>query len=151
MSEEPKIGHLHDLIPKNLDDIIRTSRDKCRLSFATAEELSALECEFPSAGAGPVRHTLKNWNILMVHAAVGGSVQSIPKLLGNVQETGQCWITSTVTAVDSQAGLIRTENSVYRVVGARSFEPDKHLLIHICGWLNQLGVGRLLGVPGFLY
>ncbi len=151
MSEEPKIFHLHDQIPKDLDDIIRSHRDKCRLAFATAEELDALECEIPSASVGPVRHTLKDWNILMVHAVAGESVQSIPKLLGSVQETGQCWITSTVVAVDRQAGLVRTENSVYRVVGHRSFDPDTHLLLHVCVWLNQRGVGRLLGVPGFFY
>ena len=151
MSEESTTFHLRDLIPANLDDIIRAHRDKCQLAFATDEELSALECEFSSAGPGPVRHTLKNWNILMVHAAVGGSVQSIPKLLGNVQETGQCWITSTVKGIDSRAGLVQTENSVYRVVGPRSSEPDTHLLLHVCVWLNQQGVGRFLGVPEFFY
>ena len=151
MSEEPKTQHLQDLIPKNLDDIIRANRDKCRLAFATDEELSALEREFPSEAVSPVRHALKEWNVLMIHVTVDGSVQSIPKLLGNVQETGQSWITSTVTAVDSQVGLVRTENSVYRVAGPRSTEPDTHLLLHVCVWLNQQGAGRYLGVPEFFY
>lgn len=151
MSEEPKTQHLQDLIPKNLDDVIRANRDKCRLAFATDEELSALEREFPSEAVGPVRHALKEWNILMIHVMVDGSVQSIPKLLGNVQETGQCWITSSVTAVDSHAGLVRTENSLYRIVGPRSTEPDMHLLLHVCVWLNQQGAGRYLGVPEFFY
>lgn len=151
MSEEPETQRLQDLIPQNLDDIIRANRDKCQLAFATDEELSALEREFPGAAVGQVRHTLKEWNILMIHVTVDGSLKSIPKLLGNVQETGQCWITSTVTAFDSQAGLVRTENSLYRIVGPRSAEPDMHLLLHICVWLNQQGAGRYLGVPEFFY
>lgn len=143
--------HINDLIPKNLDDIIRANRDKCRLAFATDEELNALEREFHSSAVDPIRLILKEWNILMIHVTVDGSVQSIPKLLGNVHETGQCWMTSTVTAVDRQAGLIRTENSVYRVSGPRFHEPDRHLLLHVCVWLNQRGVGRHFGVPDFFY
>lgn len=151
MSEEPETQHLQDLIPKNLGDIIRANRDKCRLAFATDEELSALEREFPRTAGGQVRQTLKEWNILMIHVTVDGSVLSKPKLLGNVQETGQCWITSTVVAIDTHAGLVRTENSLYQVAGPRFPEPDRHLLLHVCIWLNQRGVGPLLGVPGFFY
>lgn len=151
MAQNSTPTHISDLIPKNLDDIIRTNRDKCRLAFATDEELNALEREFPSSAVNPIRHMLKDWNVLMIHVTVDGSVQSIPKLLGHVRETGQCWMTSTVTAVDSQAGLIRTENSVYRVTGPRSLEPDMHLLLHVCVWLNQRGVGRHFGVPEFFY
>lgn len=151
MSEEPMEQGLQELIPKDVDDIIRANRDRCRLAFATDEELNELEREYPGSGAGPVRHTLNGWNILMIHVVVDGSMQSIPKLLGNVQETGQCWITSTVTAVDSQAGLVRTENSVYRVAGPRSAEPDMHLLLHVCVWLNQQGLGRYFGIPEFFY
>lgn len=58
----------------------------------------------------------------MIHVVVDGSMQSIPKLLGKQDSAG-----STVTAVDSQAGLVRTKNSVYRVVGPRSAEPDMQL------------------------
>lgn len=151
MSEEPLEQRLQELIPKDVDDIIQANRDRCRLAFATDEELNELVREYPGSGAGPVRHTLNGWNILMIHVVVDGSMQSIPKLLGNVQETGQCWITSTVTAVDSQAGLVRTENSVYRVVGPRSAEPDMHLLLHVCVWLNQQGLGRYFGIPEFFY
>ena len=151
MSEVSLEQRLQELVPKNLDDIVRANRDECRLAFATDVELNALEHEFPGATSSPVRHTLKDWNILMIHVPVDGSLKSIPRLLGNVEETGQCWITSTVTALDSRAGLIRTGNSIYRVAGPRSPEPDMHLLLHICVWLNQRGVGRYFGVPGFFY
>lgn len=151
MSQDSTLTHINDLIPKNLDDIIRANRDKCRLAFATDEERQALERDLSSATAGKIRHTLKGWHILMVHVTSGGTEKSLPKLLGSVSETGQPWVTSTIKRIDTQAGLIQTENSVYRVVGPRNSEPDKHLLLHICVWLNQRGLGHYLGVPEFFY
>lgn len=149
MSEDPKVFHLQDLLPQSLDEIVRTNRDKFRLSFATAEEIKSLERFVPAGGL--VRNTLEGWNILMMHATTGGKTQSVPKLLGSVQGTGQCWITSTVTAIDSDTGLVQTENSLYRIVGPRSFEPSVHLLLHVCVFLNQRGVGHYLGIPEFSY
>lgn len=152
MSEEPIGQHLTARIPENLDDIVRSNRDKCRLAFATDEEFSSLQCEQHSSVGGPVRHTLQDWNILMIHVTSGGSlVKSFPKLIGSVQATGQAWITSTVTGIDSRANFVKTQNSVYRVTGPRVFEPDMHLLLHVCVWLNQNGAGSYLGVPEFFY
>ncbi len=151
MAQNSKPTHINDLIPKNLDDIVRANRDKCRLALATDEERHALERDLSSGATGKIHHTLKGWNILMIHVTTGGASTSLPKLLGSVNETGQCWITSTVKGIDTRAGLVETENSVYRVVGQRESEPDRHLLLHICAWLNQRGLGRYLGVPGFFY
>lgn len=151
MSQDSALTHINDLIPKNLDDIIRANRDKCRLAIATDEERQALDRDLQNAGARKARHTLRGWNILMIHVTTGGTSTSLPKLLGSVNETGQCWITSTVKGIDTRAGLVETENSIYRVVGPRNSEPDRHLLLHICVWLNQRGLGHYLGVPEFFY
>jgi hypothetical protein len=147
MSEDKQVFHLQDLVPKSLDDIVRANRDKFRLAFATDEEMKSLERDIPSGG--PVRHTLDGWNVLMMHATAGGKVLSVPKLLGSVEGTGQCWITSTVKGIDLDTGLVQTENSIYCVVGPRLFEPSMHLLIHVCVFLNQRGVGPFLGIPAF--
>lgn len=149
MSEDKQVFHLQDLVPKSLDDIVRANRDKLRLAFATDEEMKSLERGVPAGGL--VRHTLEGWNILMMHATAGGKTQSVAKLLGSVEGTGQCWLTSTVKGIDLATGLVQTENSTYRVVGPRSFEPSVHLLIHVCVFLNQRGVGPLLGIPAFFY
>lgn len=151
MSQDGAPKHINDLIPKNLDDIIRSNRDKFRLAFATDEERHELERDLPSAASGRIRHTLKGWNILMVHVTAGGIEKSLPKLLGSVSETGQPWVTSTIKTIDTHAGLVQTENSVYRVIGPRISEPDRHLLLHICVWLNQRGLGHYLGVSEFFY
>jgi len=149
MSEEPVEPHLTALIPENLDEIVRANRDKFQLAFATEDEMKSLERDIPSGG--PVRHTLEGWNVLMMHATAGGKVRSVPKLLGSVEGTGQCWITSTIKAIDLDTGLVQTENSLYRVAGARLFEPSVHLLLHVCVYLNQCGAGRYLGIPEFFY
>lgn len=151
MSQDSSLTHINDLIPKNVDDIIRANREKFRLAFASDEERQELERNLPSAVAGEVRHTLKGWNILMVHVTAGGIEKSLPKLLGSVSETGQPWVTSTIKTINTHAGLVQTENSVYRVVGPRNSEPDRHLLLHICAWLNQRGLGHYLDVPEFFY
>ena len=49
---------------------------------------------------------LEGWNVLMMHATAGGKTKSVPKLLGSVQGTGQSWITSTIKAIDIDAGLV---------------------------------------------
>lgn len=149
MSEDPKVFHLQDLVPKSLDEIVRANRDKFRLAFSTEEEMKSLERDIPPGG--PVRHTLEGWNVLMMHATAGGKVQSVPKLLGSVEGTGECWITSTIKGIDLNTGVVHTENSIYRVAGPRSFEPSMHLLIHVCVFLNQRGVGPFLGIPAFFY
>jgi len=149
MSDDPEVFHLQDLIPKSLDDVVRANRDKFRLAFATDEEMQSLERGI--SGDRPARHAIEGWNILMMHATTGGKTQSVAKLLGTVEGSGQCWITSTVKAIDRETGLVQTENTFYRIVGPRSFEPSAPLLLHVCVFLNQRGAGPFLGVPGFFY
>lgn len=151
MTETSGTQNLLDLIPKDIDDIIRTNRDRLQLAFASKAELGGLEQPILDTSTGAVRHNVQNWNILMVYQTIDGSRKSLPVLLGNVVETGQCWITSGVTAINGRAGLVRTANSLYRIVGRRNPAPDSHLLMHICIWLNQRGVGPYYGVPGFFY
>ena len=149
MSDDPEVFHLLDLIPKSLDEVVRANRDKFRLAFATDEEMQLLERGI--SGDRPALHAIAGWNILMMHATTGAKTQSVPKLLGTVEGSGQCWITSTVKAVDRETGLVQTENSIYGVVGPRSFEPSAHLLLHVCVFLNQRGAGPFLGIPAFFY
>lgn len=151
MTETSGTQNLLDLIPKNIDDIIRVNRDRLRLAFATEVELDGLEQPLPGPSPGAVRHRLQDWNILVIHQTIGESRKSLPVLLGHVVETGECWVTSAVTAIDSHTGLVRTANSLYGIVGHRNPTPDSHLLMHICVWLNQRGIGPYYGVPGFFY
>jgi len=149
MDEQSSVTNLRDFIPNSVDDIVRAHRDECRLAWATNEELERRKADLQSADA-TVRGTICNWNVLMFHLTLQGRATSVLFLVGTVQDT-QPWITSAVEAVDLAAALVKTKNSLYRVVGPREPEPDTHTLIHICVWLNDRGLGPYFGVPGFFY
>lgn len=150
MDEQSSVTNLRDFIPNSVDDIVRAHRDECRLEWATNEELERRKADLQRVDA-TVRGTICNWNVLMFHLTLQGRATSAPFIVGTVQDTRQPWITSAVEAVDLAAGLVKTKNSLYRVVGPREPEPDTHTLIHICVWLNDRGLGPYFGVPGFFY
>lgn len=150
MDDQSGVTTLGEFIPKSVDEIVRARRDECRLAWATDEELERHKGDLQKADAA-VRSTLCNWNILMFHVIHAGGTTSVPFLVGTRLDTGQPRITSAVKAVDLTAGLVKTLNSLYRVVGPSDPEPDTHTLIHICVWLNASGVGPDLGVPGFFH
>lgn len=107
---------LQSLIPKTLDDVFRANREIGQLTLATDAELTQMKGFVEDAG---IRHTLTDWQILSVRLHIDGQVQVSPRLVGSVQETGQFWMTSYVLSVDLEQGLIKTRNSVYRVIGHR--------------------------------
>lgn len=150
MDENNVVTHLRDFIPKSVDDIVRAHRDECQLAWATDDELEHCTSDLQTPGA-TVRHVIRDWNVLVVHLALKGAETSVPFLAGTVQDTRQPWITSAVAAVDIAAGLVKTRNSLYRIVGPRDPAPDVHTLMHICVWLNSRGLGQYFGVPGFFY
>ena len=68
-------------------------------------------------------------------------------LFGTHVEKGGTYSTSSLVARRGNRFLTRS-GSIYEVVGEPSLEPD---LPYVCGWLNYLGVGEVLGVlPIFL-
>lgn len=148
MATDSSNDYLKNLVPKSLDDIFRKNRDKGRLALATNEELDKLESKIAYM---PIRHKITHWQIFMIHITEESGVQiSSPRLIGKVEETGQSWITSHVTKIDTSNGLIETTNSCYQVIGSRVDEADLDLL-HICVTLNQWGIGSSFGVPEFFY
>lgn len=96
-------------------------------------------------------HVISHWQIVVFHLSdPDGTTIISPRLVGRVLETGQPWITSQVTGIDEEAGLVRTRNSIYRIHGPRVEESELDLL-HICVSLNTWGVGKLFGIAPFFY
>jgi hypothetical protein len=55
---------LEQVLPKTLDEIIRTNRDRAQLYFSTSDELDPLH----SPGAfGPVTGQISNWAFITFH------------------------------------------------------------------------------------
>ncbi|MDP2024752.1 hypothetical protein [Sulfuriferula sp.] len=148
MTQDSFAQALEKLIPKSLDDVIRKNREKFRLALATEDELVKLEANVPDS---PVRYTLTDWQVIMLHATLEDRAKiASPRLAGRVEATGESWITSNVVGIDRGKGLVQTANSMYRVIGPR-VEEDKIDLLNICVALHQWGLGSSFGVPEFFY
>jgi hypothetical protein len=138
---------LEKLVPKSLDEIFRVNRDKGQLSLASDAELAQLTAPVDDTG---VRHTLTDWQILMLRVQAPGETVLSPRLTGKILESGLFWMTSHVLHVDPGRRLVKTRNSTYRVVGDRVNE-DKLDLISICATLNTWGIGQCFAVPPFFF
>lgn len=147
MTEETIEQQLKNMLPQDLDDIVRENRDELRLALATEAELKALETTIAEA---PIRHQLTHWNILMLHVSSGGNQVSSPRLIGRTHESGESWITSHVVGIDTEHGLVQTKRSLYRIMGPRADEKDTDLL-RICAALHEWGLGTRFGVPPIFY
>lgn len=141
MSTESQI---EKLIPKSLAEV--TTTDQFQLALATADEISNLEAAVPES---TIRETLTNWQLVVLHAAKSDGTRAISPRLVGVTLTGESWMTSHVTALDSGRGLVQTANSVYRVLGPKCTEEELDYP-YICATLHSWGLGRF-GVPHFFF
>lgn len=133
-------------MPKSLDDIIRTRRDRASLRLSTADEIAALAT--PLSTDHPPKGEIDDWRLITLLVVD----KPLVFLVGNNEQKN--WMTSLVTGVDLQAGLLSTKSgSVYRMIGeASDGEPPMQHLLHICAVLHQWGgIGQMYGVPYVFY
>ena len=138
---------IDDMIPRSLDDVIRTNRNLAELRLASDQELSAIVGKINAATPKDeisnyrfVSLVLKNPDVVSVH------------LLGTCS-SGSSWVTSQVTVLEPERGYALTRSgSLYKLLGSPAHdEPDRDDLICLCAILNQWGIGPRLGVPAFFY
>lgn len=140
-------GMLAELMPRNLDGVIRKQRDRVALGLATEVELQALAARIPD---GQLKDIIDDWRLVSLRDLNAGVAHVI--LLGYSQFEATPWTTSAVTALDQAAGLVRTRSgSLYSLGVHGEGEPDSQQLIHLCATLHHWGSGPLLGVPHFFY
>ena len=141
-ADDPLKQALQELIPKSLDDVIRSNRDKAKLYLSTDAELDALRAPVPP---GPLTGTLSAWAFITMFVTDPGV--AMVNLTGFNEARNSSWMTSQVMAIDGEMVLTRS-GSHYRLEGERSDILD---LPFICATLNGWGVGRILGVPHFFF
>ena len=142
---------ISDLIPKSLDNIIRARRDKYALRLTMFADFEGLPHLVEAMGGiqRNVKGELTAWQIICFEDI---KKQSEDRLFLIGYKNGGVFMTSPVKSVDFKNGMLLTENSLYRLIGAEARgEPDTDLLIHICTTFNAWGVGQHLGVPQFFY
>jgi hypothetical protein len=133
---------LKQLLPKSLDDIIRTNRDKVQLYFSRDDEIEALRRPLLD---GQIKAQVSDWAFITLHFSE--SQDSLTYLVG-FNQTAHCgWMTSFVTGIGH--GMVTTKSgSIYELVGASTQDVD---LVHICATLHKWGVGQSLVVPHIFY
>lgn len=136
------VQQLEQMIPKSLDDIIRTKRDQVKAYLTTTAEIEALKGIVPIQF---VKGELSNWAFITFFLTKKGL--PMVYLTGFNSAERSSWMTSLVVAIDGDAVATKS-GSVYKLKGDKSEILD---LPYICATLNGWGLGRTLGVPQFFF
>lgn len=140
---------LNQVVPKNLDDIIRIRRDDLTLRMSTDEDLAGLP---PMASTlnhqMQIRATINEWRVVCLDLHKAGKKHI---LTGYYDDTNTVWGTSELLSADLVQNLVLTKNSIYRLGFKGSGEPTSDLLLHICYLFHQWGFGPKFGVPKIIY
>lgn len=139
---ETVVQQLEQMIPKSLGDIICTNRDQVKGYLTTDAEIEAMQGVIPIQ---PVKGELSDWAFITFFLAKEGLPMIY--LTGFNDAEHSSWMTSLVVAVNGDV-VATTSGSVYRLKGDKSDIVD---LPHICATMNGWGIGRMLGVPQFLF
>lgn len=140
------LRQVQNLIPKNLDGIVRTNRHLCEIRLPTDAEVATLS---GYVRPGTPKLAFGAWWLVAIDTRDRGLDVVIA---GAGAADGRSHATSPVTAIDLGAGYARTSNSLYRLDGDRAAgEPNTDALIMMCVMLRQWGWGKALGIPAFSY
>ena len=134
------------MIPENLDDIIRKNRELAHLRLATDDEIMEL---YRPISYGKTKAIFYEWRMINLYIDAIKQPQVI--LMGHI---GQRIIrlTSTVMQVDLDRGLVITKSgSLYQLGKPGLGEPPPHQLMGICAVFHSWGFGPVFGVPHFFY
>jgi hypothetical protein len=137
--------NIDDYLPRTLDDIVRRRRDEVQIRLATAMEIAALG-EFlgdAQMTPGEAKDTISEWYPVTFRVRDDLHI----RLLGRFERKGAISLTSQVLKLDLAADLAKTDNSLYRLGNPGEGEPPRHFVVLLCAILNDMGVGKTLGVP----
>lgn len=144
------IHTLNAMLPKSLDDIVRANRDKADLALANKEQLAHLSK--PVSDASYVKGDISDWRFIAITLDMPerNFLKEMVYLVGIYERSD--WITSAIETIDLERRLVRTQYSVYRLVGELGVgEPNRDSLMMICAAFNSWGWGATLGVPEFFF
>jgi len=137
--------NIDDYLPKSLDEIVRRRRDEVQIRLASTAEIQALG-EFlgdAQMKKGKEKDTINEWYPITFQLSEDLQV----RLLGHFERKGVISMTSQVLMLDLATGSAKTENSRYRLGKPGEGEPPRAYLVQLCAILNDMGLGKALGVP----
>jgi hypothetical protein len=132
-------------IPKSLDDIVRSNRDRVSFGLATEAEIAALP---ENVGPSPPTDVIDVWHLISLRERGGDAVETVSvHLLGWSQVRRMSWIMSAVVALDRNRNQARTRSGTRYDLGTPGHgEPGLELRLLVCRALNMWGLGKALNV-----
>jgi hypothetical protein len=151
--ETTSLAAFANRLPKCLDEIFTSNRDKAKLALATEEQIKAFAKIIPNSDH--VTGAISDWRIVAYTVTIPGH-EGLVHLhpLGNDDTAGiGCKISSPIVGIDLGTRLVVTHSgSLYRLVGPQGEgEPTFHQLLHLCAAQWQWGRGKLFGVFHVFY
>ena len=134
------IEELESSIPATLEDVIK-HQDVMRLQLATDADLATLSSRVLD---GVLKMTLRDWYVIKAIDGKTGKRVALT-LFGTAADAGGSWNTSALVARQGNR-FLTSSGAIYECAGSQSSELD---LLHVCAWLNHLGIGERLGVAPF--
>lgn len=148
MTTDPSMKDaLEKVLPKSLDDLITINRELASLRIATDEDINNLKSKIPVQEPVAV---ITRWCLISLDIPKTEDGRTVLVCLTGYNTTHKSsWMTSPITGIDLDAGLVTTHSgSLYRLEGARIDDPD---LPYICATLHRWGIGDALGVPSIYF
>lgn len=133
--------NIDDHLPKTLDEIVRKNRDQVEIRLATTQEIAQLAAEILAPDA--VKDTITDWYPIVFRVKEDPTI----RIFGVFQQKDAVSFTSHVLMLDEAAGLAISDHAIYRLGKRGQGEPPRAFVVALCGLLNELGVGKALGVP----
>lgn len=140
----PRILSIHDLETLSLDTIISKNRDRVQLGLATVEEHAALKAPIDAGRALTDRIREARFIALRLDGKVS------TRLLGINQRTRDSWITSAIEQIDRDR-VVTASGSVYAIASHGGGEPPLGHLLLLIRYLQDSGLGTMLGLPDVWY
>lgn len=146
MSEDNFEEALNNLLPKNLDDIIRKNRHLVQLRFPTETDLKSLEKSLV------ITNLKGTFSEALLYCRVSPQLDAPILCLVGYHEQGHVLHTSRIVGFDPETNAVLTgSGSNYLIRNFIEGEPDLQLLSFICYILHREGLGNYFGVPAVYY
>lgn len=135
-----------EMLPQSLADIITQNNDVAEVRIANEWDIDEIAGNITPSDR--LKDQMQDWSLITLHFLNTNMKQTY--LLGDKSNGMGPRITSGVKAFDANQKLISTASgSLYGLGVPRTGQPSPYQLMLLCIALNDIGVGRGLGVPAF--
>ena len=131
-----------------LDNLVTQQRETLSIGLATPEDVATRAADILDTRLP--KDTIETWYLVAFRVPTG----VVLRLLGYSRRTDENWITSAVTGIDRQRGLLTTASGSLYALGTRG-EGDVpvELVVHVAAalWQQTPSLAKAFGIPPAWY